>query len=77
MGKIIAVIFLVIFAWYSIPLLAQGMWLAPTMSPDYWWGPDMYEYHPQVAADGYGWFTFDPRKHPTSGTSMANVLESL
>ena len=77
MGKIIAVIFLVVFVWYSIPLLSRGIWIAPTAYPDYWWGQGIYEYDPQVASEGYGWFNFDPRKHDTRGQSMASVLESL
>ena len=77
MGKIIAIIFLVVFFWYAIPLASQGIWISPTLYPDSWWGQDIYEYNPQVAKDGYGWFQVDPRKHPTSGRTMANVLESL
>jgi fatty acid desaturase len=77
MGKIIATIFLAVFIWYSVPLLLRGLWVSPTLYPDYWYGEDIYNYEPQVAREGYGWFNFDPRKDPTRGTTMANVLESL
>lgn len=77
MGKVIAIIFLVVFAWYSIPLLIQGLWISPTLYPDGWWGEDVYRYNDQVASDGYGWFVFDPRKSPTQGRTMASVLEAL
>lgn len=77
MGKILAIIFLCVFAWYAIPVLAKGVWIAPTMYPSDWWGQDVYHYNPQVAQDGYGWFNFDPREAPGSGQTTASVFNSL
>ncbi len=77
MGKILAIIFLCVFGWYAIPLLVRGIWISPTMYPDYWWGEHVYDYNPQVASDGYGWFNFDPRKDPGRGMTTASVFESL
>lgn len=77
MGKIIAIIFLAVFAWYAVPLLARGIWIAPTAYPDYWWGPDIYQYDAQVAQDGSGWFNFDPRESSGEGMTTATVFNSL
>lgn len=78
MGKILAIIFLCVFAWYSLPLLAQGIWFSPTFYPDYWWGEPVYEYDPQVASDGGGWFNFDLRKGGAGpGRTTASVIDSL
>lgn len=77
MGKIIAIVFLVVFAWYAIPFLAKGIWISPTMYPSDWWGQNTYNYDSQVAQDGYGWFNFDPRKGADSGRTTASVFNSL
>ncbi len=77
MGKIIAIIFLAVFAWYALPIMAKGIWVSPTMYPTDWWGDDVYDYNPQVAQDGYGWFNFDPRKPADSGRTTASVFDSL
>ncbi|MBP6857760.1 MAG: hypothetical protein KBC11_01005 [Candidatus Pacebacteria bacterium] len=77
MGKIIAIIFLAVFAWYALPIMAKGIWVSPTMYPTDWWGDDVYDYNPQVATDGYGWFNFDPRKPADSGRTTASVFDSL
>jgi hypothetical protein len=77
MGKILAIVFLVVFVWYAIPLLGRGIWFSPTMYPNDWWGDHPYNYDPQVASDGYGWFNFDPRTGPDSGQTTASVFDSL
>lgn len=77
MGKIIAIIFLVVFAWYSVPLLARGIWIAPTAYPNDWWGSDIYQYDLQVAHEGSGWFNIDPRKSSGKGVTTATVFNSL
>ena len=58
MGKIIAIVFLVIFAWFAVPRLAQAQWFAPTLYPSYWWGAPAYNYQPAVHNRGWGWFNF-------------------
>lgn len=78
MGKILAIIFLCVFFWYAVPIVKQGLWIAPTAYPQDWWGgEDIYNYNPQVARDGYGWFNFDPRKPADSGRTTASVFDSL
>ncbi len=77
MGKVLAIIFLVVFFWYAIPIVGQAIWIAPTAYPNDWWGQSIYPYDSQVAQDGYGWFNFDPRKSDTSGRSTASVFDSL
>jgi hypothetical protein len=77
MGKILAIVFLCVFVWYAVPILKQGVWFSPTLYPTDWWGEPIYEYEPQVAQDGYGWFSFDPKEHSTSGRTTANVFDSL
>ena len=77
MGKVLAIIFLVVFCWYAVPILSKGIWIAPTAYPDYWWDEQPFGYTPQVAQQGYGWFSFDPRKAPDPGQTTANVFDSL
>lgn len=77
MGKAIAIIFLAVFAWYSIPLLLQGVWISPTAYSNDWWHDDIYNYNPEVAQQGYGWFNFDPRKPADSGRTTASVFNGL
>lgn len=55
MGKILAIIFLIVFAWVAIPKIAQAQWFAPTLQPSYWWGDPIYTYQQQTAQRGYGW----------------------
>lgn len=57
MGKILAIVFLIVFAWFAIPRIAQAQWFAPTAYPNYWWGEPVYDYSPRVAQQGYGWFS--------------------
>jgi hypothetical protein len=59
MGKILAIVFLVIGAWFAVPKIAQAQWFAPTLYPNYWWGQSVYNYPPQVAQRGYGWFNIN------------------
>ena len=78
MGKVLAIIFLAVFVWYAGPILKQGLWFAPTLYPEYWWGEDVYDYTPAVASDGYGWFSFDPRETSSNrGMTTNTLLESL
>ena len=77
MGKILAIIFLVVFAWFAIPQLAKGLWFAPTLYPDSWWGEHIVEYEPQVASQGFGWSNFDIRKDNIGANSQASALDSL
>lgn len=58
MGKILAIVFLVIFAWFAVPRLAQAQWFAPTLYPASWWGAPLYDYSPRLGQQGYGWFGF-------------------
>lgn len=58
MGKVLAIIFLFVFAWFAVPKIAQAQWFAPTLYPNYWWGQPVYNYPPQVAQRGAGWFSF-------------------
>lgn len=77
MGKILAIVFLCVFAWYAIPVLRSGIWIAPTYYPSDWWGEPVYDYNPQVADQGYGWFNFDPRNSVDSGRTTASVFQTL
>lgn len=59
MGKILAIVFLVVFAWFAVPRLAQAQWFAPTLYPSSWWGQQVYNYPPVVQNRGWGWFSFN------------------
>lgn len=59
MGKILAILFLIVFAWFAIPKIANAQWFAPTAYPNYWWGQPMYDYSPRASQQGYGWFSFN------------------
>ncbi len=60
MGKILAIIFLVVFAWFAIPHIAKAQWISPTLYPSYWWGASpVYQYDPVTANRGYGWFSLN------------------
>lgn len=56
MGKILAIILVVVVLWFGIPKIAQAQWFAPTLYPRYWWGSPVYDYQPQSRQQGYGWF---------------------
>ena len=78
MGKVLAIIFLVVFAWYAVPILSRGIWIAPTAyDTESWWGDQPFTYDPQVAQAGYGWFNFDPRKPNGPGQTTREVLDSI
>lgn len=77
MGKILAIIFLAVFAWYALPIMARGIWVSPTLYPSSWWGEPIYDYSTEVAKYGYGWFNFDPRNSDISGQTTANIFNSL
>ncbi len=70
MGKILAIIFLVLFAWVSYPHLTRGEWIAPTALPPGWWGlaqaPE-YTYMSEPP-QGYGWFRFDFWNNPPAAS---------
>lgn len=57
MGKVLAIIFLIVFAWFAVPRIAQAQWFAPTAYPSYWWGAPVYSYPQQVHNRGWGWFS--------------------
>lgn len=59
MAKILAIIFLVVVAWFAIPQIAKAQWFAPTLYPSYWWGDQFLGYESTTGARGYGWFDFD------------------
>lgn len=66
MGKIIAIIFVIVFIWVSYPHFARGEWLAPTAVPPGYWG---LEYTPELTylsrpPQGYGWYRFDVWNNP-------------
>lgn len=77
MGKVLAIIFLVAFVYYAGPVIKQGIWYSPTLYPEYWWGPDVYNYDQGVARDGGGWFNFDPREPGFSGRTTASIINGL
>jgi hypothetical protein len=63
MGKVLAIVFLVVFVWWAYPFVSRGLWIAPTaVMPDSWMGDyaratgqDLLATPPQ----GYGWYRFD------------------
>lgn len=38
MAKVLAIIFLVVFAFWAYPHIANAEWFAPAPTPNYWWG---------------------------------------
>jgi hypothetical protein len=70
MGKILAIVFLILFVWLAIPRIVQGEWLAPTaIAPNSW----VVQYDTTGLAEasaapaaGFGWFHFDFWNHPTT-----------
>lgn len=69
MGKILAIVFLLLFIWVAIPHLKQGEWIAPTaVMPNSWITQPNYASDPRVTEvaaasaspiQGFGWFHFD------------------
>ena len=63
MGKVLAIVFLIVFIWWAYPFVSRGLWIAPTaVAPNTW----MVEYLPDdqrellaTPPEGYGWFRFD------------------
>ncbi|MEO5646071.1 MAG: hypothetical protein ABIQ91_01190 [Candidatus Paceibacterota bacterium] len=81
MGKILAIVFLILFIWVAIPHIAKGEWIAPTaIAPNSWLAGNSYNNQlanasfgaPEVSkaaaspVQGYGWFHFDFWKHDPS-----------
>ncbi len=64
MGKILAIVFLILFIWVAIPHIAKGEWLAPTeIAPNSWLivSPNDTDLATASASpiQGFGWFHFD------------------
>ncbi len=61
LGKVIAVIFVILFLWVGYPHFARGEWIAPTaISPGNWWLAQTPQYrYLGKPTQGYGWFRFD------------------
>jgi hypothetical protein len=69
MGRILAIVLLLIFIWVAIPHIAKGEWIAPTAvapgswvaQPNYASNYDTTQYAAASATpiEGYGWFHFD------------------
>lgn len=59
MGKILAIVFLIVFAWFAVPKIAEAQWITPTLYPSYWWGQPIYNYPSITAQRGYGWARLD------------------
>ncbi|HWC58004.1 MAG TPA: hypothetical protein VG621_03605 [Candidatus Paceibacterota bacterium] len=66
LGKVIAVIFLIVFFLVAIPSLMRGEWIAPTaLPPDSWIVAEAPQYASLAApSSGYGWFRFDVWNNP-------------
>jgi hypothetical protein len=63
MGKLLAIVFLIVFVWFAVPHLRRGEWLAPTaISPD--WQGLTPTYGLASPPEGYGWFRFDFWNNP-------------
>ena len=63
MGKVLAIVFILVFVWWAWPHLRRGEWIAPTaVAPNTW----MSDYLPEdqrvllaTPPESYGWFRFD------------------
>ena len=68
MGKVLAIIFVIIFIWWAIPHFARGEWIAPTaIAPDSWvteWDKTGYASALATPPQGYGWFHYDAWNNP-------------
>ncbi len=66
MGRLVAIIFVLWFAWVSYPHLARGEWLAPTPLPPEWWAGQYAQEYQALATPsvGYGWYRFDAWNNP-------------
>ena len=68
MGKILAIVFLLLFILIAIPHIARGEWIAPAaIASDSWLINSPYDTGLATASaspvEGYGWFHFDFWKH--------------
>lgn len=65
MGKVLAIIGVILLVWVMYPHWIRGEIIAPTMLPPGTWlsasAPDYYSYPPE----GYGWFRVDFWNHPS------------
>ena len=76
LGKVIAVIGLILFVWWAYPLLARGEWFAPTPLPPGWWGLAQAPEYSQLATPdpGYGVYRYDIWNNPpTTGRPATNA----
>jgi len=63
MGKVLAIVFLIVFVWWAYPFVSHGVWIAPTaIMPDSWMSNYATQHGGTLLAtppEGYGWFRFD------------------
>lgn len=69
MGKFLVIVFLIVFAFWAYPHVAQAQWFAPTPTPSYWWGnsygSEYYAYPGTTyqsslyGSKNAGWFSFN------------------
>jgi len=71
MGKILAIVGLILFVWMAIPHVKNREWLAPTpISPNSWvvtYDTTGYAAAAAEPSTGYGWFRFDFWNNPPPG----------
>lgn len=75
MGKVLAIVFLIVFVWWAYPFVSRGVWITPTVvMPDSWMGDYVRANNADYLAtppSGYGWFHFDFWNDPTPyGTTV-------
>lgn len=63
MGKVLAIVFLVVFIWWAYPFVSRGEWIAPTaVAPNTWMSNYLSQEDRTLLAtppEGYGWSRFD------------------
>jgi hypothetical protein len=75
MGKILAIVFILLFVWVAVPHLKQGEWIAPTaIAPNSWvvaYDDTGYAAASATPIQGYGWFHFDFWNHDVNTPGRA------
>lgn len=68
MGKVLAIVFLIVFIWWAYPFVSRGEWFAPTaVAPNTWMSNYLAQDDRTLLATpptGSGWFRFDFWNNP-------------
>ena len=79
MGKVLAIVFLIVFVWWAYPFVSRGLWIAPTAVAPNTWMSDYLSSEDRVLLatppEGYGWSRFDVWNGPHT-TAPRPVVKS-